>query len=102
MRRGHVQLAAFAPGSSEVAVGFSGLFASSVQNLPQLCTHTVIFSPTQFLCILWLEERCVQVPALQQRGPGPRLAHSHRLVEVPGRHPQVRHILRRAEALATE
>ena len=33
--------------------------------------HAVIFSPIQFLCILLLEEQCVQGQALQQRGPGP-------------------------------
>ena len=29
--------------------------------------HTVIFSPVEFLCILLLEETCVQAPALQSR-----------------------------------
>ena len=42
-----------------------------VQNLPQLGMHVVIFSPIQFLYILLLEERCVQVLALQQKGPRP-------------------------------
>ena len=39
--RGQAQYPAFAPGSSEVAVQlfFFGLFASFVQNLPQLCAH---------------------------------------------------------------
>lgn len=32
------------------------------------------FSPIQFLCVLYLEERCVQAPALQHRVPGPSLA----------------------------
>ena len=54
--RGHAQypafVPAFAPGSSKVAVGFSGLFVSFVQNLPQLGMQAVIFSPIQFLCIL--------------------------------------------------
>ena len=44
-------------------------------NLPQEHMHTVIFSPIQFLCILLLEERCVQVQALQQRVPVPGLSH---------------------------
>ena len=42
-----------------------------VQNLPQLGMHVVIFSPIQFLYILLLEERCVQVLALQRKGPRP-------------------------------
>ena len=42
---GHVQYPAFVLGSSDVAVGFFGLFVSTVQNLPQLCMHAVIFSP---------------------------------------------------------
>ena len=33
---------------------------SFVQNLPQLLTHTDIFSPIFSLCILLLEERCVR------------------------------------------
>ena len=43
--RGHAQDPAFAPGSSEVAVGLFDLFVSFVQNLPQLCMLAVIFSP---------------------------------------------------------
>ena len=35
------------------------------QNLTPLCLDTVIFSPTWFLCILLLEEGCVQMQALQ-------------------------------------
>ena len=35
------------------------------------CTGMVIFSPLYFVCILLLQERCVQVQALQQRAPGP-------------------------------
>ena len=42
--RGHAQCPAFAPGSSEVTVGFL-VFVSFVQNLPQLRMHAVIFSP---------------------------------------------------------
>ena len=67
---------AFVPGSSKVSVGFPGLFVSFAQNLLQLCMHRVIFSPMLFLCILLLEERCVQMQALQQRVPGPSLSQS--------------------------
>ena len=35
-----------------------------VQNLPQLHMHAVAFCPIQFVRILLLEERCVQVQAL--------------------------------------
>ena len=38
---------------------------------PNCSMHTLNFSPIQFLCILLLQERCVQVQALQQRVPGP-------------------------------
>ena len=38
---------------------------SFVQNLPQLFMHTAILSPIQFLCILLLKERYVQVQALK-------------------------------------
>ena len=41
-----------------------------VQNLPQPCMCTFIFSPVQFLCILLLEEKFVQVGALQHCGRG--------------------------------
>ena len=68
--RGHAQYPAFAPGSSKLAVGFFGLFVSFVQNLPQLRRNVVIFSPIQFLCILLLEERCVQVQVLQHYSKG--------------------------------
>ena len=48
--RGHAQYPAFAPhalflGSSEVAVGFLVFLYLVVHSLPQLHTHTVIFSP---------------------------------------------------------
>ena len=62
---------AFAPGSSEMAVGFL-VFLYLVHNLPQLCMHAVIFSPLWFLCILLLEKVFVWVQALQQRVPDPR------------------------------
>ena len=60
----------FALGSSEVAVGFFGLFVSFVQNLPRLYMHAVIFSPIWFLCILFLQERFVQVQAMQHCSKG--------------------------------
>ena len=44
---------------------FFGLFVSFTQNLPQMCRHTVIFSLIQFIFILLLEERFVQVQTLQ-------------------------------------
>ena len=55
------------------------VFLYLVHNLPQLCMHAVIFSPLQFLCILLLKERFVQVQALQQKVPGPSLSHVHSL-----------------------
>ena len=70
--QGHAQCPAFAPGSSEVAVGFLVFLYLLVHNLPPLCMHAAIFSPLWFLCILLLEEMFVPVQALQQRGPGPR------------------------------
>ena len=70
--RGHAQCPAFAPGSSEVAVGFLVFLYLVVHYLPQLHMPTVIFSPLSFLCILLLKETFVQVQALQQRVPGPR------------------------------
>ena len=45
-------------------------FYLNVLNLPQRM-QAVIFNHIQFLCILLLQERCVQVQALQQRAPGP-------------------------------
>ena len=62
----------FAPGSSEVAVGFLVFLYLVVHNLPQVHMHTVVFSPLWFLCVLLLQERCVRAPALQQRVPSPR------------------------------
>jgi len=35
-----------------------------VQNLPQVCMHTVIFRPISSVCILLLEKRCIQVGAV--------------------------------------
>ena len=48
------------------------LCISRVQNLPKLHMHAAIPNPTQFPSILPLQERCVQVQALQQRDPGHR------------------------------
>ena len=42
---GHVQYPAFVLGSSDVAVGFFGLFVSFIPNLPLVQVHVVIFSP---------------------------------------------------------
>ena len=64
---------AFALGSSEVAVGFFGLFVSFVQNLPQLLRQVVIFSPIEFLCdFVARREVCpgASFAVLQQKGPG--------------------------------
>ena len=61
------QTPVFAPGSSEVAVGFLGLFLSFGSRVcPNYCMHALIFSPIWFLHILLLMERGVQVQALQQ------------------------------------
>ena len=49
-----------------------GLFTSFVQNLPSLCIQAVIFNPIQFLGISLLEERCVQIQALQHFSKGSR------------------------------
>ena len=42
-----------------------GLFVSCCHNLPQPLMHVVIFSPLEFLCILFLKEIFVQMQALQ-------------------------------------
>ena len=69
---GHAQYPAFAtntqfllPALQKWQLGFLSFCIFWILNLPQLHRHTVIFSPIQFLCILLLEERCVQVQALQ-------------------------------------
>ena len=41
-----------------------------VQNLPHLHLHTVIFSPLQLLCILFLKERYVKVQSGQPCSKG--------------------------------
>ena len=72
-------------------LGFFGLCIFGVQNLPQLCMHTLIFSPIQFLCILLLKERCVQVQALQHCSKGlqvPAKRHRFQPVSQPSSHPQ--------------
>ena len=46
------------------------LFVSFGSRICPNYTCTVTFSLISFLCILLLEQRCVQVPALQQRVPG--------------------------------
>lgn len=50
-------------------------FLSFVQNLPQLYMHGVIFSAIEFLCVLLLGERCVQVQVLPKRVQSPSLSH---------------------------
>ena len=52
-----VQLPAFAPGCSEVAVVLLFSLYLLVHNLPQLLMHAVIFTPSQFLCICCLRRR---------------------------------------------
>ena len=60
-----VQYPVCAPSSSEVALGLFGLSVSFVQNLPSQPMTAVIFSSIQFLYILLLVGRCVQVQAPQ-------------------------------------
>ena len=55
-------------------LGFFGLFVSFSKALPRLRMRAVIFSPIQFLCVLLLEERCVQVQALQHCSKGSHVA----------------------------
>ena len=55
--------------------GFSSLFVSFAQNLPQLCMHSYL-RPIWFLCVLWLEEN---TSAQQWRVPVPSLPHGHTL-----------------------
>ena len=74
------QVLLFAAGSLQVAVGFFfSLFWSLfifVWSWPH-CTSTKLFwGPMQFPCILFLEETCVHVQALQQRVSGPSLFHN--------------------------
>ena len=57
----------------KVVVGVFGFSVSlGLECAPNV--HASIFSPIQFLCVLLLEDRCVQVQALQQRVPGPSLS----------------------------
>ena len=65
MFREPVQYPECAPSSSEVALGLFGLSVSFVQNLPSQPMTAVIFSSIQFLYILLLVGRCVQVQAPQ-------------------------------------
>ena len=64
----HAQYPAFAPSTSEVAVTFWPFYIL----LFILYFIVILFSPLSFLCILLLEEMCVQVQELQQTVPGPR------------------------------
>lgn len=75
---GLVHYSAIAPGISEAAIGFFGLFVAFRSNLPQSCMKTVVFSLIQFLGILLLEEKYAQVQASQdcsQRSEVPGLSH---------------------------
>ena len=62
--RGHAQLPVFAPDSPEVAVGVCFVSVSFGPEFPPAAHARSIFSPMSFLCILLLEERCVQVQAV--------------------------------------
>ena len=68
--QGYAQYPASATGSSKVAAVWFGFFVSFAHNLSQLPMYTVIFSSVEFLSILLLEERCVQVQALQNCSKG--------------------------------
>ena len=66
--RGHAQYSAFAPNTQFCFQLFRGsswvswyLYSFWVQSLPQVATHSFIFSPLLFLCILLLKERCDQI-----------------------------------------
>ena len=61
-----MQYPVFAPGSSEVAVGYLVSLYLVVQNLSHLHMCMAIFSPLKFLCNLLMEEMFFQVQALQQ------------------------------------
>ena len=70
MCRGHAQTQLLVPNSSFCSRPFrsgSWVFLVSLYLLSRICLglpkHIVIFSPIWFLCILLLEERCVQVQA---------------------------------------
>ena len=71
--RAHVPYPAFAPCSSEVAVGFFIFLYLVVHNLPQLRRQllAVTFRPFSFFVFCCSEEAFVQVPALQPKVPGP-------------------------------
>ena len=69
---GQAPYPAFAPCSSTlIQLGFLWFLYLFVHFLPQLCMHTVIFSPLQFPCVLLSD---VSIAARQQRVPGPRLS----------------------------
>ena len=75
--RGHAQYSAFAPNTQFCFQLFRGsswvswyLYSFWVQSLPQVATHSFIFSPLLFLCILLLKERCDQIQTLQHRNKG--------------------------------
>ena len=74
MCKGHAQPPAFAPLSSKVSVGFSGLFVSPVQIAPAAHACSCFQSRTISLCFVALKEVCLgaSIAALQHRAPGPR------------------------------
>ena len=73
--RGHAQYPAFVPNTLLLLKALQKWLLGFLVSLYLLsriypnCTDTIIFSSIQFLCTLLLEERCVQVQALQQRLP---------------------------------
>ena len=75
---GHARYPAFAPRSSEVAVGISGLFVSCPEFAPTAheCTQLLLV-PYSFFVFCCSRGPSVQVQALQQRVPGPSLSHKY-------------------------
>ena len=75
------QILLFAPGSSQVAVGFFSVVVAihfvCLSGIGPNCTCRKLFGgPMQFLCLFSLEETCVHVQALQQRVSDLRLFHN--------------------------
>ena len=64
---GHAQYPAFAPGFSKVAVGVPLVSFHLVSKIYlNYCMSALTFNLINFLYILLLKERCVQVQALQR------------------------------------
>ena len=78
----------FPPGSAKVAARFSSLFVSSVQNLPQLLTHTIFvlflffFFKSHIVSLCFFAQGEVYLgantAAWQQRAPGHNLSHPYK------------------------